>query len=583
MESVIRIGKREKIKRTLGIRKFDSVLFASALESIVSILIAMSDTAITGHIVGEKGLSAMNVVSPIISFTIFLEGLFSVGTCMLYARYLGKFEKESAEKTFGMGLEITALTGIIMFLLVRLALPFYTRFLGIHGEVLDNVNLYMRFLSIKMMISPLFALVSQMVLTDGAEYLSMAAETTRSVMNVVLSFWLGRHFGIAGIGMGTLISLLLGALVLVPHFFSKHNSLYFKLSFHRRDFLEILLFGWNDSAMFFVMPILFFLVNKYVMMRFGEYYLPCLAVLYSVIEFTDIFEATGEALRALLPIYVGDKNPEGIKRLSIHSLRVNLVMGLASGVLLLATAGLMPNLFDLTDPGLVPLCVRGLRIYAFGWPMLSLLAMFNSYYLNAGKPSYAMYEMILVQLVCPLAALVPANLVMGFPGIFAGFAISPYLSALILFVTLRLPSKKKGFPIYLKDADSISVLFDGLTLTPEKIVAFTKKTEAFLRERGVGSQISLRVQLSVEDGLMAILERHIDEEVFAECCVRSEPGGVNLSIWDSGGAFDMGEEDAPITSFRSFIVNSLMENIGVKKNMVVSGLNRSSFYFPLIQ
>lgn len=53
MRPVIRIGKRRKRKRTLGIRKFDSVLFASALESIVSILIAMSDTAITGHIVGE--------------------------------------------------------------------------------------------------------------------------------------------------------------------------------------------------------------------------------------------------------------------------------------------------------------------------------------------------------------------------------------------------------------------------------------------------------------------------------------------------------------------------------------------------
>ena len=580
MGSVTKTGKKKKIKRTLGIRRFDSVLFASALESIVSILIAMSDTAITGHIVGEKGLSAMNVVSPIISFTIFLEGLFSVGTCMLYSRYLGRFEKEATEKTFGMGLEITALTGIIMFLLVKL---FYTRFLGIHGEVLDNVNLYMRFLSIKMMISPLFALVSQMVLTDGAEYLSMAAETTRSVMNVILSIWLGRHLGIAGIGMGTLISLLLGALVLIPHFFSKHNSLHFRFSFIRRDFLEILLFGWNDSAMFFVMPILFFLVNKYVMMRFGEYYLPCLAVMYSVIEFTDIFEATGEALRTLLPIYIGDKNPEGIKRLSLHSLRVNLVLGLTSGALLLATAGLMPILFDLTDPGLVPLCVRGLRMYAFGWPMLSLLAMFNSYYLNAGKLSYAMYEMILVQLVCPLAALVPASLVMGFPGIFIGFVISPYLAALILFVTLRLPNKKKGFPIYLKDADSIFVLFDGMTLTPEKIVAFTKKTADFLRERDVSSQISLHVQISVEDGLMTVLERNSDEKVYAECCVRSEPGGVNLSIWDSGGAFDIGEEDAPITSFRSFVVNSLMENIGAKKNMIVSGFNRSSFYFPLSQ
>ena len=53
MEHMIKTEKGKKRKRTLGIRKFDSVLFASALESIVSILIAMSDTAITGHIVGE--------------------------------------------------------------------------------------------------------------------------------------------------------------------------------------------------------------------------------------------------------------------------------------------------------------------------------------------------------------------------------------------------------------------------------------------------------------------------------------------------------------------------------------------------
>ena len=93
-----------------------------------------------------------------------------------------------------------------------------------------------------------------------------------------------------------------------------------------------------------------------------------------------------------------------------------------------------------------------------------------------------MYEMILVQLICPLAALVPATLVMGFTGIFTGFAVSPYLAALILFVTLRLPGKKKGFPVYLKDADLIFVLFDGLTLTPEKIVAFTKKQRSFCRK-----------------------------------------------------------------------------------------------------
>ena len=66
-------------KRTLGIRKFDSILLASALEMIVGVLISISDTAITGHVIGMKGLSAMNAISPLLGFTIFTEGLFSVG------------------------------------------------------------------------------------------------------------------------------------------------------------------------------------------------------------------------------------------------------------------------------------------------------------------------------------------------------------------------------------------------------------------------------------------------------------------------------------------------------------------------
>ena len=53
-------------KRTLGIRKFDSILLASALEMIVGVLISISDTAITGHVIGMKGLSAMNAISPLL-------------------------------------------------------------------------------------------------------------------------------------------------------------------------------------------------------------------------------------------------------------------------------------------------------------------------------------------------------------------------------------------------------------------------------------------------------------------------------------------------------------------------------------
>ena len=43
-----------------------------------------------------------------------------------------------------------------------------------------------------------------------------------------------------------------------------------------------------------------------------------------------------------------------------------------------------------------------MRIFSVGCPALSLLALFNSYSLNAGKPKLAILESILVQFSCPL-------------------------------------------------------------------------------------------------------------------------------------------------------------------------------------
>ena len=76
-------------KKSLGRRKFYTILLASSLEMIVGILMSLIDTAVAGHIIGTGGLSAMNLVGPITGFTVFTEGLFSVGTAMVYANYKG--------------------------------------------------------------------------------------------------------------------------------------------------------------------------------------------------------------------------------------------------------------------------------------------------------------------------------------------------------------------------------------------------------------------------------------------------------------------------------------------------------------
>ena len=566
--------------RTLGIRKFDRILMASAIEMIVGIVIELIDSAVTGHIVGMAGLSAMNVVAPVLGFTIFTENLFSVGTSMLYAKRTGEYRKKASEQIFGMGLSLSSLVGVMTFAVITLLLPLYLDAIGVHGRVREYVMIYMSFLRFELMLSPVYEVLNLLITTDGDEFLSMASNIARPLLNIALSIWLGRRYGIAGIGMGTLISAVVALAILMLHFFSQRSSLRPRRYFSWKDLRSMLLFGWNDSAMFFVLPALFFVITKLVILRFGETWLPVLTVLYAVIEITSVFESTGEAMRAILPIYMGDQNNRAVLRLTKHSRRVNQIFGVLFGVVLLVAADWIPLAFDIEEPYLLAVCARGLRIFAIACPTLSEMALVNSFYLNTGKPKIAMLETLLAQLVCPLVLVVPMILLFGMDGIFIGFAASAYLALLILGVVLYTRFGRESFPYYLKD-NGCPILDEEVALDEADVMAFVGRVDGFLSAHGMAKKTALRVELACEEYLLLIRDQNKDEKVVAECCVRVEPGDVVLSIWDSGEVFDMTDEDAFPGSMRGFVVASLMVRQTGKKHMIATSFNRNCFRFPI--
>lgn len=566
--------------RTLGIRKFDRILMASAIEMIVGIVIELIDSAVTGHIVGMAGLSAMNVVAPVLGFTIFTENLFSVGTSMLYAKRTGEYRKKASEQIFGMGLSLSSLVGVMTFAVITLLLPLYLDASGVHGRVREYVMIYMSFLRFELMLSPVYEVLNLLITTDGDEFLSMASNIARPLLNIALSIWLGRRYGIAGIGMGTLISAVVALAILMLHFFSQRSSLRPRRYFSWKDLRSMLLFGWNDSAMFFVLPALFFVITKLVILRFGETWLPVLTVLYAVIEITSVFESTGEAMRAILPIYMGDQNNRAVLRLTKHSRRVNQIFGVLFGVVLLVAADWIPLAFDIEEPYLLAVCARGLRIFAIACPTLSEMALVNSFYLNTGKPKIAMLETLLAQLVCPLVLVVPMILLFGMDGIFIGFAASAYLALLILGVVLYTRFGRESFPYYLKD-NGCPILDEEVALDEADVMAFVGRVDGFLSAHGMAKKTALRVELACEEYLLLIRDQNKDEKVEAECCVRVEPGDVVLSIWDSGEVFDMTDEDAFPGSMRGFVVASLMVRQTGKKHMIATSFNRNCFRFPI--
>ena len=128
-----------KVDRSLGLRKFDSILMTSTFEMAIGVLISLSDTAVTGHIIGADGLSAMNIISPITGMTIFTENLIAVGTSMLYARRKGEYDDQGADSAYGMGLILSAGMGILTFILLLCFMPVYLRQMNVDADAVQNL------------------------------------------------------------------------------------------------------------------------------------------------------------------------------------------------------------------------------------------------------------------------------------------------------------------------------------------------------------------------------------------------------------------------------------------------------------
>ena len=573
-------------KDSLGKRKFNSILLAATIEMVIGIVMSLIDTGVSGHILGTDGLSAMNLIGPITGFTIFTEGLFSVGTSMLYATYKGKYQEQKAEAAFGTGLCASIVLGLFTTLVLLCVVPPYLAYLGVSARITKLVTDFLFFLYPQLAMAPVYQLLAQMVITDGGEVAGTAANIAETVLNLVLSIILGMKMGIMGIGLGTLLSNLAGLGIVSLHFVSKRNGLRARFAFDREDLKKMLFFGANDSSMFFLMPILSFVTTKFVILRFGEFYLPILTIIYSIFEITAIFEATGEAMRPIMPIYYGDHNYKAIRKFLSYSTFINLAGSIVFSLLLFFAGPYIPLAFDITDPVLLDECTTALRVYALAGPGLGLVANYNSFYLNTRKPLLAAFESVLNTLVCILALSLPLGMLFGIKGMMLGYALAPYLTAVILFGYVWFHYGRNLFPSLVPHTDD-PVFYRTILLEEGNIMTLVYDVEPFLTENHISRKSRGTIELTLEEVLSRIMERNNETnegkkppKIYGECFIRVNEQGVDVSIWDSGEIFDITDVDSDVVDFRSFIVESILERQDVKKHMVATSFNRNFFHFP---
>lgn len=560
-------------REQFGIVQFRRLLPAGTLTVLVGFLIGFADSVIAGNLLGEEALAGVNLMLPVLALVSFFAGLIGVGMAVNYSLESGRLNRRRAHEFFTQGLWLALGGGVLMFALLVLVRDLYLGFLAPGPTVAALAADYWKWFLPVTVLQPLAMLLVNVCYTDGDMRRCLVAYGVQFAVNVAVSTGAVKcGMGLGGCSLGTAVSEVFALAILSGHFRTAGNSFRLVRHFVWRDAWTIMKTSFGDSSSYFFSAALFFVLNKYVIVRFGAGHLPIAGVVILVLGTLELLNGISTALSPIITVYIGERNVRAVRSLMRHALKWSLGEGLGLMALLAVFPGLMVGAVGIDDPVLVPLAENAVRAVSVSCVFFAVATLFNSYYLYISQCAIS----VLVTAVCGF--LFPAGALFLFGGFgpmapwwALGFSPAAGLLACALFLVLKFGRRR--FPLLLDMDRARNIRMFGLELKEEAIVEVSRRI-------GRVPGVPMRAALMAEEVLMAVLDRAKGDgrRHLAEVTLDLNDG-VQLTLRDDGEIFDITDCDAQVLSLRSFLVASVMETQKAKVNLVTTGFNRNVFRF----
>ena len=568
-----------KSKAALMSKKYFSMLAGGTLTMMVASIMLMSDSFIAGAFIGSDAVAAITLVTPLYSLAVFFGSVISIGIPLLYSKEMGKFNKKRADQSFGLGVLMSIIVGILLFVIIWLLGNFYLGSYSPEKEVLRQAQDYLFWMNLTILFLPIQMLIANMVYGDGDETVSTIATAVQGIGNIALSIVLSGIMGISGIGFASFIFNIVSILILLIHFLKKSNSLRWNLYFSFGIMKDVIRYSIIDSSSYLFLAIFTAALNAFISAQFGAEFLILASAITLCREFQLLFDGIGQAVGPIFGVYVGEQNHKGLRSSFSLANKTAIIEGIIVTIVLVIIAPFAPQFLNVTDPALAGWVVVGVRITAFSSTFISILYLLTSYYLVIERITLGLVACALRDVIFSVGFGVALGMAFGITGMFIGIAAAPAVAYALLLIYIVARYGKKDCPMLLSKVfgDENSYLFH-LSVEPEQIIGVQKDVEALLLENNTDRRTVGKVKLLVEELYMLIREKNGDKKVLSELTVFLHPKEIRIITKDDGILFDISEDDVNVTSIASFAVSAYMEKLGENRHYLTTmSLNRSAF------
>ena len=415
------------------------------LAQLINVLYNIVDRIYIGRIPDHATLSltGIGLSLPMITMVTAFANLFGMGGAPLCSIERGRGKLEEAEKIMGNSFSMMMLFGV---LLTGFGLLFKKPLLYAFGASDATWPFADAYITIYMLGS-IFVMVglgmNSFINSQGFGRIGMCTVLLGAAANLVLDpiFIFGLDMGIRGAALATVISQALSAAWILWFLTVKKAILRLKLSCMKPEFKrikEITALGMSGFTMAITNCTVQVVCNATLQVYGGDLYVGIMTVINSLREVAimPVHGVTNSA-QPVMGFNYGAREYKRVKKAIVFTSVFSIFYTTLAWALLHGFPEFFIRMFN-QDPDLIEAGIPALRLYFFGFFMMSLQFAGQAVFVALGKSKQAVFFSIFrkVVIVTPLTLFLPSLLHMGTDGVFIAEPISNFVGGAACFGTM---------------------------------------------------------------------------------------------------------------------------------------------------
>ena len=577
-----RLKTMEQTKPRVILKKYRSIFLAAVVVEAVSFLVSLTDTIVAGNMVGPDAFMAIGLMAPFFSIATFLTSMVNSGTVLSFSESIGAFQKKRAHEFFSQGVYLAVGIGVLYTLiLLLLKKPIIIGF-HVSDTVTQYVSEYYDIIVFYFLFEPISCLLDNIVVADGGEKLSAAANVVQIVGNVGLSLILSRTMGVQGIALASVLCNAVFVIMICIWFFIKRSTLKLLWCFHLKDCLKITKRGVIIAATYGLAAITTHLINVTTIYFYDDDFLQIVIVAQKIFELTTLFLGLAMSLQPLIGTLRGENNTKAARALLKRASVDMIISGGVLMLLLMIFAEPVVRLFGVEDEWLIAPGISAVYISSATLIPAALLVFLFIVFFLFHRYKHTLVTCVLKDFVVPAGLILLLTVFWRTPSsVWIGLSASSALTTAIVAIIVFIRNGTKFFPVLITEENDENIFIYSFEINEQNVVGMSETAGQVMKEAGYSPRMQVLLGAYLEDLLLLVKEKNTasKKEILAECTLILEERGVRLILRDLGKIFDITDEEARPDSFRQYLVTNMISALDIKTYLVTTGYNRNEFVF----